>query len=125
MSDMARGINVYDLVRKHFGALDESVSIREAARSRWPCIFLAHLSDDKEAVSEIADYISGAGINMYLDAGDAELQAAVLARDDREITRYIERGIASSSHLLACLTADTMSRTWWVPFEIGFAKRDG
>ena len=124
MADMARGINVYDLVRNSFGTLDESLKIREEARSRWPCIFLAHLSDEKGEVYKVAEYINGAGLNVYLDAEDPDLQTAVLEGNDREVTRFIERGITSSSHLLAFLTADTMTRTWWVPFEIGFAKRD-
>jgi hypothetical protein len=116
MADMARGINVYDLVRNSFGTLDESLKIREEARSRWPCIFLAHLSDEKGEVYKVAEYINGAGLNVYLDAEDPDLQTAVLEGNDREVTRFIERGITSSSHLLAFLTADTMTRTWWVPY---------
>ncbi|WP_440905399.1 toll/interleukin-1 receptor domain-containing protein [Catenovulum sp. SX2] len=90
-----------------------------------PCIFLAHISIDKAAVEGIADYImEKADIDVYLDIHDDALQRAVRKGDSAEITALIERGITSSSHAM-CLISEETSKSWWVPYELGYAKKSG
>lgn len=90
-----------------------------------PCIFLSHISIDKAAVKGIADYImEKADIDVYLDIHDDALQRAVNRGDSEEITALIERGIASSSHAM-CLISEETIKSWWVPYELGYAKKSG
>ncbi|MGB0833589.1 MAG: toll/interleukin-1 receptor domain-containing protein [Psychrobium sp.] len=90
-----------------------------------PCIFLSHISLDKVAVKGIADYImKKAGIDVYLDIHDDALQRAVNRGDSEEITALIERGITSSSHAM-CLISEETINSWWVPYELGYAKKSG
>jgi len=93
-----------------------------------PCIFLSHRSTDKAAVRKVGEYITSKGIDIYLDADDANLQTAVDTNDHKAITAAIELGISSSTDLLAFLTKNSMSKessSVWVPYEIGFAKSHG
>ncbi len=90
-----------------------------------PCIFLSHISIDKTAVKKIADYIMDkADIDVYLDIHDDELQRAVNRGDSVEITALIERGISNSSHAM-CLISEKTIGSWWVPYELGYAKKSG
>lgn len=90
-----------------------------------PCIFLSHISVDKKAVQEIAEYImQHADIDVYLDIHDDELQRAVEKGDPETITGLIERGISSSTHAM-CLISEKTVGSWWVPYEIGYAKKAG
>jgi hypothetical protein len=90
-----------------------------------PCIFLSHISVDKTAVQAIANYImNNADIDVYLDIHDDALQRAVDRGDSKEITVLIERGIDSSSHAM-CLISEETRRSWWVPYELGYAKKSG
>lgn len=96
-----------------------------AAGEDKPCIFLSHISIDKAAVKGIADYImEKADIDVYLDIHDDALQRAVDRGDSEEITALIERGIASSSHAM-CLISEETIKSWWVPYELGYAKKSG
>lgn len=88
-----------------------------------PCIFLSHISIDKSAVIKIADYIMNkADIDVYLDIHDDELQNAVNRGNSAEITALIERGITNSSHAM-CLISEKTIGSWWVPYELGYAKK--
>ncbi len=125
------GRNRYLDVRSQYANLRESFDKRAgleiATASRKPsepCIFLSHRSTDKAAVRKIGEYIMSKGIDVYLDADDPNLQRADLANDHKAITAAIELGIANSTDLLAYLTANTKESPW-VPYEIGFAKRNG
>lgn len=90
-----------------------------------PCIFLSHISIDKAAVKGIAEYImEKADIDVYLDIHDDDLQRAVSRGDSEEITALIERGISSSSHAM-CLISEETVNSWWVPYELGYAKKSG
>lgn len=90
-----------------------------------PCIFLSHISIDKAAVKGIADYImEKADLDVYLDIHDDALQKAVDRGDSEEITALIERGITSSSHAM-CLISEETIKSWWVPYELGYAKKSG
>lgn len=88
-----------------------------------PCIFLSHSSKDKKAVREIGEYIMVYGnIDIYLDENDAELQNADKNNDPIRVTQSIERGILTSTHLM-CIVSENTQDSWWVPYEIGFAKQ--
>ena len=90
-----------------------------------PCIFLSHISVDKVAVAEIARYITARGdIDVYLDANDDELQKAADEGNAAGVTDFIERGLSNSTHIMCLVSANTV-RSWWVPYELGFAKRSG
>ncbi|MBF0235237.1 MAG: toll/interleukin-1 receptor domain-containing protein [Desulfamplus sp.] len=104
--------------------LSESIIIAKASlTSEKPCIFLSHVSEDKESVKEIGKYIMNYGdIDIYLDINDTELQIAVNNNDPIGITYFIEKGIRSSTHLM-CLYSEKTVRSWWVPYEIGYGKR--
>ncbi|MFK5893325.1 MAG: toll/interleukin-1 receptor domain-containing protein [Pseudomonadota bacterium] len=88
-----------------------------------PCIFISHISIDKEAAEEICEYIRYHGnVDVYFDKNDEELQWAVQMDNAELITKMIEKGINRSSHVM-CLVSDDTVRSWWVPYEIGFGKK--
>ena len=128
------GINRYQQVRLQYGNLHEvfgklaSVKVSMASmKPRDPCIFLSHRSTDKAAVKRIGEYIMDKGVDVYIDIDDTNLQNAVASNDHKAITAAIELGISHSTDLLAYITSSTLSTTSssvWVPFEIGFAKRN-
>ncbi|MFA5262777.1 MAG: toll/interleukin-1 receptor domain-containing protein [Opitutaceae bacterium] len=124
------GENRYFAVRNQYSNLRESfekrAGLQHATASRKPtefCIFLSHRSTDKAAVIQIGNYIMSKGIDVYIDIDDPNLQRAVAANDHKAITASIELGIANSTDLLAYLTPNTAT-SQWVPYEIGFAKRN-
>jgi hypothetical protein len=84
------GINRASLI-----AVNESYKFNKILSSvgeNKPCIFLSHISVDKQSVEGIADYImEKADIDVYLDIHDDELQRAVNRGDSVEITALIER----------------------------------
>ncbi len=109
---------------KNRALLQESVTFAKALSAREkPCIFLSHISEDKTSVKAIGDYIMECGdLDIYLDIYDTELQRAVQNNDPHGITKFIERGLNSSTHLM-CLYSENTVRSWWVPYEIGYGKR--
>ncbi len=104
-------------------ALDQIIRNKSKIQvTRKPCIFLSHKSEDKEAVKEIGNYIvTNYDIDIYLDIEDSALQRAVKNNDHEIITKSIEVGLLYSSHLMAVISKKTKN-SWWVPYEIGFAK---
>jgi hypothetical protein len=89
------------------------------------CIFLSHISIDKSWATAIGEYITRYGdIDIYLDVNDPDLQSAVLTNDAALMTRFIERGLSRSTHIMCLVSVDTV-RSWWVPYELGFAKNAG
>ncbi|MBC8230877.1 toll/interleukin-1 receptor domain-containing protein [bacterium] len=100
--------------------LNESLA---KSRTSQPCIFLSHISIDKKIAVAIAEYIRVQGsLDIYLDIYDEVLQSAVHEGDPEKITAFIEKGINVSSHLM-CLVSENTVESWWVPYEIGFAKK--
>src|SRR5947209_315445 len=90
-----------------------------------PCIFLSHISIDKPAIEAIAKYIAACGdIDVYLDVNDEDLQRAAKGGDAAAVTEFIERGISNSTHIM-CLVSGNTVQSWWVPYELGFAKKSG
>ena len=122
---MSTGINVYDRLRGKFGSIMEAKAseLTKQAATNEPCIFLSHIRCNQQQVKEFGEYIKKAGINVYLDVEDKELQAAVDAFDDEKITHFIEVGIQTSTHLMIFLS-DSTRKSWWVPYEIGFGKAE-
>lgn len=100
--------------------------LTESYERDWsrPCVFLSHYGKDKASVVKIAAYFDSVGVDYYLDIKDHNLQKAVDDRDEVLISQFIELGIKNSTHLLAILSEQT-KESWWVSYEIGFAKRDG
>ena len=48
-----------------------------------------------------------------------------MRRDDPTgITRFVEQGLSFSSHIM-CLVSAATAGSWWVPYELGFAKNAG
>ncbi len=114
------GINRAYQVTNEAYAFNKSVSHQSIDK---PCIFLSHISIDKPAAVSIGEYItSRADIDIYLDIYDDELQLAVQNNDATAITQKIERGISASSHAM-CLISENTKSSWWVPYELGFAKK--
>jgi hypothetical protein len=88
-----------------------------------PCVFLSHISVDKPAVKQIADYItSQGGIDIYLDTDDDDLQRAANSGDAIGVTEFIERGLSNCTHIMCLVSANTV-KSWWVPYELGFGKK--
>ncbi|EGD46164.1 protein of unknown function DUF1863 [Ruminiclostridium papyrosolvens DSM 2782] len=115
---MAKGINraVNQSVIKSYSSIETA--------SKTPCIFLSHQSLDKELVKKIGDYITNAGIDIYLDIYDRDLQNANRTNNDLAITECIEKGIKNSTHVMCIISRATKS-SWWVPYEIGYGKKNG
>lgn len=92
-------------------------------KSSKKCIFISHKSEDKEKAIAIGQYIlNHSNIDVYLDINDDGLQGAVKNSNDKKIVMHIERALSVSTHLL-CLITDKTEKSWWVPYEIGFAKK--
>lgn len=107
-------------------ALFENRILAKASEtSGKPCIFLSHISVNKPAAIAIGRYIMRhGGIDIYLDTNDEDLQQAVSNNDPAGITKFIEQGLSRSTHIMCLISADTV-RSWWVPYELGFAKNAG
>jgi hypothetical protein len=111
------GINRALFENRHVAKSNESASRR--------CIFLSHISVDKSAAMAIGAYITSQGdIDIYLDINDGQLQSAVNAGDPGSTTQFIEQGLSHSTHIMCLVSADTV-KSWWVPYELGFAKNAG
>ena len=111
------GINRALYENRHLAKINASID--------EPCIFLSHISVDKSAAKAIADYVNARGdIDTYLDVNDDDLQRAANSGDAAAITKFVERGLSNSTHIL-CLVSPNTVRSWWVPYELGFAKKSG
>ncbi|MED3201290.1 toll/interleukin-1 receptor domain-containing protein [Bacillus toyonensis] len=86
------------------------------------CIFLSHISENKDSVMKIGNYIQDAGYNIYLDIYDETLNRAVRSGNPEAITISIEKCLEYSTHVM-CIVPEETVKSWWVPYEIGFGKR--
>jgi hypothetical protein len=87
--------------------------------------FLSHISIDKSSALALGDYIRKlSDIDIYLDLNDEQLQSAVRREDPTGVTRFIEVGLSFSTHIMCLVSAATVG-SWWVPYELGFAKNAG
>lgn len=116
------GINrALNSVKKNF-ALYETAEMRNKLRN---CVFISHKYEDKSKAKVIGDYLMKIlNLDIYLDENDEGLQDAIKRDDDRNIALSINRGIEESTHIL-CIISDSTKLSWWVPYEIGYAKRHG
>ena len=112
---MSRGINIAENVNKSYNSTT-------FASEKKPVVFLSHKSEDKEFVEAIGIYIMNAGIDIYLDKNDFNLQKATQTNDPKEVTKCIEKGISNSDYIL-CFASKNTVKSWWVPYEIGYGKR--
>jgi hypothetical protein len=105
-------------------SINESVykSLYASAQKSDVCIFLSYTSEDRNTVTKIGEYIQNAGVDIYLDIFDEELQQAVSEGDPFAITKYIESGLSVSTNVF-CIVSEKTVKSWWVPYEIGFGKR--
>ena len=84
-----------------------------------PCVFLSHKKEDKPSCRKIAEYLSNAEIDYFLDERDEELQQAVSTGNPTLITERIKEGIRESTHMLVIVSEKTY-KSQWVPFEVGY-----
>lgn len=111
---MARGINIAESTQYKFNTI--------TASKNKPVVFLSHKSEDKKFVEAIGEYLMNAGIDIYLDKNDFELQSAVAEENAEMITECIQEGIAKSDYIL-CFVSKKTKDSWWVPYEIGYGKK--
>lgn len=82
-------------------------------------VFISHQKADRNEASKIAEYLKNAGISVYFDEYDRELQQATQADDPNRVVAAIKKGIQSSTHMLCIISPNTLYSTW-VPFEVGY-----
>lgn len=96
--------------------------IYEEANSRIKeCIFISHKSEDIKAAKAVAEVIMSNGVDVYLDVNDSGLQSATRENDSQKIVDCIENALLKSSHICVLVTNKT-KESWWVPYEVGYAK---
>ena len=108
---MTKGIN-----RAYPRGIFETQSVSET------CVFISHKYEDLKAAQKVAGYIMAYGIDVYLDDRDFKLKKAIDQHNSRGIVSCIETGINSSTHILVLVTENTR-KSWWVPYETGYAKK--
>ena len=88
-----------------------------------PVVFLSHRNADKTVVRALSRLISDLGVHFWLDENDADVQRAVSLgmAGDAALVHAIERGVRHSTQILGLLSPRTAG-SWWVPYEIGFAR---
>ena len=91
----------------------------EAVALGVKCVFISYQQNDRASALKVAEYLQGAGIDVYIDVYDSELKIQHQNSNPKEVTRAICNGINNSSHMLVLISPDTMNSTW-VPFEIGY-----
>lgn len=104
-----------------FADLNNIESTEEYVKREY-CVFLSHYNLDKTAVKKIGEYIMKAGIDVYLDENDLELQDASSVNNHKKVTECIQKGIAESTHILCLLSPKTVE-SWWVPYELGYGEK--
>ena len=114
---MSIGRNIFESINNPY-----SSSSREYYNSlKKPVVFLSHKSEDKNYVEKIGKYIMSAGIDIYLDKYDPNLQCATYEGDAKKVTECIQNGIDNSDYIL-CITSKSTINSWGVPYEIGYGK---
>ncbi len=62
------------------------------------------------------------GLDIYLDLNDIGLQQATHEQNASKTVNYIEKALSMSTNILVLVTEKT-KESWWVPYEIGYAKK--
>ena len=100
--------------------INEQNQIKKSYKS---CIFISYKSQDKNWAIEVGKYIKDIyKIDIYLDITDSGLQSAAERGDDKEIVKHIQNALSMSTHLM-CLVSNATQTSWWVPYEVGYAKK--
>lgn len=86
------------------------------------CVFISHKSIDMEAAKQVAEYLMGNGIDVYLDKLDEGLQKATKENDAQKIVDSINNALMCSTDILILVSNQTQA-SWWVPYEVGYAKK--
>ena len=120
---MKEGYNLADLSMSNSNKFDHLyASVGSINRI---CIFLSHIQEDKKHVIEIGNYIRKAGFNIYLDVYDSKLRQAAEEGNHEAITKCLETGMKFSTHSMCIISEQTIKkRSWWVPYEIGYGRRN-
>ena len=83
-------------------------------------VFISHRTQDDERARKIYLYLRyDQDIECYID--DFDEVAGIAQKTNRITDRILER-LEYCTHLLALVTENTEG-SWWVPFEIGVARR--
>ncbi|NHF59988.1 toll/interleukin-1 receptor domain-containing protein [Flavobacteriaceae bacterium TP-CH-4] len=83
------------------------------------CVFISYQNKDKSDAKKVADYLIGAGIDVYFDEYDKDLKLSNQGKHPGNVTDSLCKGINNSSHMLVIVSPTTLISKW-VPFEIGF-----
>jgi hypothetical protein len=110
----SKGINKTDVFNRLYELLSKSVE-------KKTCVFLSHKKEDKPASKKIAEYLSNAGIDYYLDEEDEDLQRAASVSDPIKIIEAIKQSIKNITHMLVVISEKTYC-SQWVPFEVGYGQ---
>ena len=101
--------------------INKSFSVNDSDEDM--CFFISHISIDKDFARSVADFLMNhVGVDIYFDEDDEEIQHAVINNDYDRITNFIESGISRSTHIICLVTPNTQN-SWWIPYEIGYAKK--
>ncbi len=83
-------------------------------------VFISHRTQDDEIARKVFYYLyHHHDIKCYIDDFDEDAEEA---RATNRITDRILEHLESCTHLLALVTENTEG-SWWVPFEVGVARR--
>ena len=81
-----------------------------------PRVFISHQKKDSDIAKKIADYLLNAGVDIYFDEYDVNIN-----RDDpNSVVKAIRYGIENCTHMLVIFSPNTFN-SMWVPWEIGYA----
>lgn len=80
------------------------------------CIFISHQKKDSSDAKKIADYLMAAGLDVYFDEYDQNIDRS----NPYSIVNAIKVGLKRSTHLL-CIISQNSLESKWVPWEIGYA----
>ena len=95
---MVKGIN------RANATYSERILFEHASHNK-KCVFISHKSEDKN-----------------LDLNDEGLQQATREQNASKIVSHIEKALTTSTNILVLVTEKT-KESWWVPYEIGYAKK--
>ncbi len=102
---------------------EKEASQKAEYRESIPCVFISHKREDTKACEKIADYLLGAGVDVYFDEYDDTLSAIAAAGDENLLTGRITNGINMSTHMLCVVSPQTVD-SYWVPFEVGYGYEE-
>jgi hypothetical protein len=91
-----------------------------------PIVFVSHRSTDKPLARALVRVFEELHLHYWLDENDADLQRAAQLgmTGDAALVHAIERGLRHATWLMGLFTPRTFG-SWWVPYEIGFARAQG